>query len=155
MDDQKILDNAPKNWPVADEIGMLNDELVYISNSDNGYPFKVYCAADNGKAWIHSEDDADFAYIRNRRSLADVKRIVELRNAKAELEKERDSWRRVSEKLEEQKVNLISSGTKISNLAYNLKQDAELPKFVRNSLESSQKEWDETVSISKALKVGE
>jgi hypothetical protein len=89
------------------------------------------------------------------RSLADVKRIVELRNAKAELEKERDSWRRVSEKLEEQKVNLISSGTKISNLAYNLKQDAELPKFVRNSLESSQKEWDETVSISKALKVGE
>lgn len=78
MTDQEIIDNAPKNWPIADEIGMLNGELVYISNSDNGHPFKVYCEGDNGKAWIYSEDDADFAYIRNRRSLADIKRIVEL-----------------------------------------------------------------------------
>ena len=64
---------------------MSGCEFVYISNSDNGHPFKVYCDGDNGKGWVHSENNVDFAFIRNKRSLADIKRIVELERVALEL----------------------------------------------------------------------
>lgn len=74
-----IRDGAPSGaWPVADEVGVLDGEIVYISNSDNGRPFKVYCDCDGHHLWCYGEDDADFLRIRNRRKLDDIRAQIEL-----------------------------------------------------------------------------
>jgi hypothetical protein len=89
--DIKILEGAPdSDWPVADEYGVLDGEAVYISNSDNGHPFKVLCDCDGEMLWCYAEDDADFLYIRDRRKLSYIRALVrmyeQLQDAKTALE---------------------------------------------------------------------
>tara|TARA_R110002124_G_scaffold217788_1_gene383379 strand:- start:90 stop:626 length:537 start_codon:yes stop_codon:yes gene_type:complete len=79
MNDKEILTSAPSGWPVPNEVGELDGALVYVSNNDNGHPCKVFCKDDSGiNVWCHSEEDYDLMHLRNRRSLADIQRIVEL-----------------------------------------------------------------------------
>lgn len=74
-----IRDGAPSGeWPVADEVGILDGEIVYISNSENGRPFKVYCDCDGHHLWCYGEDNADFLRIRNRRKLSDIRAQIKL-----------------------------------------------------------------------------
>jgi hypothetical protein len=67
---RKIKTWAPK---CATEFGIIENEIIYIDNSDNGIQCKLWLDGE----WNFSELIADSAYIKNRRSLADITTIID------------------------------------------------------------------------------
>ena len=85
MIEQQILDGAPYG---ADEFFIFHGVVNYIDNHENGHQFKIWDA--ECEEWVFSELVDGWQYIRGRRSLSDIKTIVDLKKRIAELEKERD-----------------------------------------------------------------
>lgn len=70
-----IIDGAPDDG-MADEFFMYQGVANYIDNHENGHQFKIWCEDD--QEWVFSELIDGWQYIRGRRSLSDIKRIIEL-----------------------------------------------------------------------------
>lgn len=70
-----IVENAPDDG-MADEFFIYQGAANYIDNHENGHQFKIWC--EDEQAWVFSELVDGWQYIRGRRSLSDVNRIIEL-----------------------------------------------------------------------------
>lgn len=81
MIEQQILDGAPYG---ADEFFIFHGVVNYIDNHENGHQFKIWHA--ECEEWVFSELVYGWQYIRGRRSLSDIKTIVDLKKRIAELE---------------------------------------------------------------------
>ena len=76
-----IVGNAPDDG-MADEFFMYQGSVNYIDNHENGHQFKVWCKDE--KTWVFSELVDGWQYIRGRRSLSDIKLIIDLIEASSE-----------------------------------------------------------------------
>ena len=82
-----IVDNAPDDG-MADEFFMYQGTTNYIDNHENGHQFKIWC--EDEKTWVFSELVDGWQCIRGRRSLSDIKRIIELMEDKSKLKADMD-----------------------------------------------------------------
>lgn len=70
-----IVENAPRDG-MADEFFIYQGVVNYINNHENGHQFKIWC--EDEQEWVFSELVDGWEYIRGRRSLSDIKHIIEL-----------------------------------------------------------------------------
>jgi hypothetical protein len=68
-----IVENAPDG---ATEFFTYHGAVNYIDNHENGHQFKIWDEPEC--RWVFSELVDGWQYIRGRRSLSDIKRIIEL-----------------------------------------------------------------------------
>lgn len=78
---KEIYDNKPDG---ADEFFMHQGDVNYIDNHENGHQFKIWCEDD--RQWVFSEFVDGWEYIRGRRSISDIKLIIELMEYSMRLE---------------------------------------------------------------------